>query len=100
MPSEPAFMAKARSDRLDLGFPFAQSLLRGMDRVVAHHEIVRMRYGRSEHELGIAPGLELHTELGLLECDQLLLPNRLAIRQQAAFDGCDPKYRMIFRRHI
>ena len=54
-----AFLNEARADRRNVRLAVAQRVGRRVDRVVAEDEIVRVRRGRAENELGIGQRLEV-----------------------------------------
>src|SRR5580658_9961349 len=66
-----ARLNQASLDRQYVRLAIAQCARRGVDRVVAKDEIMRMWSGRAEDELGIGQRFELHRFARRLECHEL-----------------------------
>ena len=69
-----AFLNEALLDRRDVRLAIAKRVRRRVDRVVAGDEIVLVRSGRAENELGIGQRFEFHRFARRLESREIPVP--------------------------
>src|SRR5437016_11124656 len=91
-----AFFNEALPDRRNVRLGIAKRLRRCVDRVVAEDEIVLVRSGRAENELGIRQRFEFDRFARRLESREIPVPQFLRRRQDARCDG-DPEDAMARR---
>jgi hypothetical protein len=87
MSLQTALLNVARSDRRNVRLGIAKRGRRCMDRVVPKNEIVLMRSGRTENELGIGRRLELDRLARRLESREVPVPQSVRRGQDARCDG-------------
>ena len=85
-----AFLNEALLDRRDVRLGIAKRVRRRVDRVVPQDEIVLVRSGRAENELGIGQRHEFHRFARRLESREVPVPQFVRRRQEARCDG-DPE---------
>jgi hypothetical protein len=76
-----AFLNEARPDRRNVRLGVAKRVRRGMDRVVPQDEIVLVRSGRAENELGIGQCFEFDRFARRLESREVPVPQLVRRRQ-------------------
>jgi hypothetical protein len=85
-----AFLNEARPDRRNVRLGIAKRVRRRMDRVVPQDEIVLVRSGRAENELGIGQRFEFDRFARRLESREVPVSQFVRRRQDARCDG-DPE---------
>src|ERR1700674_6059935 len=86
-PIQTAFLNEAFLDRRDVRLAIAKRVRRRVDRVIAEDQIVLVRSGRAENELGIGQRLEFNPFARRVESRKLSVPQFIRRRQDARCDG-------------